>query len=127
MKVYQAKEAGKAWGGDIYAYLGNAEHHIRQLSNQPKSPDQRDTSKAFNIETGVATWSPWLPWLPCSQTCNQGPWKASRTRDRLCSVQPLFGKDQCVGTSTDVGTCDDLPQCEDGNYLLHQHGGELVS
>ena len=39
------------------------------------------------------------------------------SRSRACSVPPYFGKDQCVGDSTEVETCDNLPQCEEGKYL----------
>ena len=34
------------------------------------------------------------------------------SRSRACSVGPFFGKDQCVGNSTEVETCEDLPECD---------------
>ena len=39
------------------------------------------------------------------------------SRSRACSVGPFFGKDQCVGNSTEVETCEDLPECDWGNHL----------
>ena len=30
----------------------------------------------------------------------------------LAALDHFFGKDQCVGDSTEVETCEDLPECE---------------
>jgi len=76
----------------------------------------------------AASWQPWGEWSRCGDPCRLGNRtdKQTRSRSRVCSALPFFGKDQCEGPSHENGTCDHLPECETGYTIVLSSTGTVA-
>jgi len=115
-EIYAYDAEADSWKELASLEMGRCRHAITQVN-----------LTAVCLGDEAAVWQQWTEWSQCTKTCQQGAWgtayKGSRTRSRACSVPPYFGKDQCVGDSAEVETCDNLPQCEEATVVLSSTGG----